>query len=357
MSEDHRRPAAYAAERDRVLRRWIADVVYGASPRLRHDLDRSGLGRRGLRRVEDLARLPIRSLRELDRPERDVLEPTVSGIEAHARWAMSARLWFADALGRRDAFARTHLDPALAPVRWWTGDDPDPSASASGSPSAVRLRVAASAADLDRLASLGRRALDVVGVRSDDRIALVADRIATIAEEQLVLGALDAGIPLLRVGGAVEVDELGATVLAGSGRRLFELVRSGRVGADTALVVLDGPLTEDQRRLLASGSTSPSATSGRSTPGRRIGEWWAPPAVRAAWARCPGGTGFHTWPTTEFVEVLDDEGRPVPSGRLVWSAVGWAGSVWLRVDTGARGTWADGRCPACGRTTPRIEPA
>ncbi len=82
--------------------------------------------------------------------------------------------------------------------------------------------------------------------------------------------------------------------------------------------------------------------------GLSAAEWWTPPAARASWVRCPGGTGFHTWPEDELIEVVD--------GELHWSAVGWHGSVWLRVGTGIAAVVDESPCPTCGRTTPRVEP-
>src|SRR5207245_10547740 len=43
-------------------------------------------------------------------------------------------------------------------------------------------------------------------------------------------------------------------------------------------------------------------------------------------------------------------------GEVVWSALGWKGSVFLRLRTGVYGALDESACPECGRTTPRLLP-
>ena len=50
-----------------------------------------------------------------------------------------------------------------------------------------------------------------------------------------------------------------------------------------------------------------------------------------------------------MVEIVD--------GEVVWSALGWTGSVLLRLRTGLEAVLDDSRCPACGRSGVRVLPA
>ena len=76
---------------------------------------------------------------------------------------------------------------------------------------------------------------------------------------------------------------------------------------------------------------------------------WAPPGARALWSECRGGgAGYHTAPDTELVET--DRG----TGELLWSAIGWKGSVFLRLATRMRANIDESPCPRCRRTTPRV---
>jgi hypothetical protein len=87
---------------------------------------------------------------------------------------------------------------------------------------------------------------------------------------------------------------------------------------------------------------------------------WSPPGVRAMWAECSGGTGFHTWPAAEIVEIVNPKTfepvEPGEPGELVWSALGWAGTVVLRLRTGVRAKLDEATCPSCKRTSPRVIP-
>ena len=328
MSEDRRRPQQYASRRDEALQRWIADVVYPYSVPLRRALDAAGLGRTGIRSTSDLRRLPVTPLAELGDGRRFVLEPTAEAVAAHGPLTERLRLRVADAFGRRPELARQRIDPAHRPVRW----------TADVGSAAAPLFVAHTAADLTRLGELGRRALATSGVRRTDRVLLLGSAGPGVAALQFVEGCRDGGVALL-AGGRFDSSLLGGaepTVVAGDPDAVAEAVAAGLPGS-VRLVVRLGDDAAPADPASADGLVADVAVS----------DWWAPPGVRAAWARCPGGTGHHTWPTEEALEVTDD--------GLVWSAVGWHGSVWLRVALGVAGVLHTAPCPACGRTTPRVE--
>lgn len=85
---------------------------------------------------------------------------------------------------------------------------------------------------------------------------------------------------------------------------------------------------------------------------------WAPDVHRSLWVECrEGAEGVHTMPDLELLEVVDgDTGQPTTGGGdLTVTTVGWRGTTLLRYRTGHRvGAIATDRCPACGRTVPRI---
>jgi len=76
---------------------------------------------------------------------------------------------------------------------------------------------------------------------------------------------------------------------------------------------------------------------------------WAPAGVRALWTECRGAVGLHTTPAAEVIESIN--------GEVVWSALGWSGTVLLRLRTGVEGVLDDSRCPSCGRSGVRVLPA
>lgn len=330
MSDDRRRPGQHESRRDEALRRWIADEVHPFSEPVRAQLERSGLGRRGVRAASDLGRLSITELVDLGDGRRHVLEPTAERIRESAGAALRAKLLVADVLGRRDGFARHDVDAGYKPVRWTA------EVHALGT-----VFVGATSTDLDRLAALGRRALAVNGVTPTDRVACASDAIG-VGPLQLELGARDAGVAHLTFepGDATVLAAARPTVVAGTAASLHGAVGAGLPDSVRLLVVHIG-----------SGGGDDLAGLRRSA-GRPLRLWWAPPGVRAAWVTCEADQ-LHTWPEHEHIEVVDDEGRPADSGRLVWSAVGWRGSVWLRVALGPTGR-VDRTACACGRTTPRV---
>lgn len=329
MSDDRRRPGQHASRRDETLRRWVSDEVHPFSEPLRAQLDRSGLGRRGLRTAADLARLPVTRLADLGDGRTHVLVPTADRIREAAGFELRARLLVADVLGRREGFARREVDAPYKPVRW--------TAERHGTGT---LYVGATSTDLDRLADLGRRALAVNGITPADRLLCVAGT-GGIGPLQLELGARDAGVAHLSVE-ALDAGLLASaapTVVAGTVDDLGRAIDVGLPASVRMLVVHVGPGRGDLAEL-------------RARSGRPLRLWWAPPGVRAAWVTCEADR-LHTWPEHEHVEVVDDDGAPAQSGRLVWSAVGWRGSVWLRVALGPHGRVEHAAC-SCGRTTPQV---
>lgn len=321
MTEDHRRPAQYASERDDRLRGWLGTTVRSYSAVLGPVLADRGIDRPRRATVDALRSLPITDVAALGDGRAHVLEPGERGFGRSAPIADQVRFLLADVRGRRDDFARRHIDPTFKPIVWTT------------EPEGVGTRfVANTATDLQRLGRLGRRGWATSGVRSDDRVLLVHDGEASTAHWQMVLGCRNAGIPLLACA-PEQAEELlasaGPTVVAGR----TPLVRE-----------LTDVLPPSVRVVVVDAGHDPEPLPDVPMP---LAEWWTAPAARATWVACPGGEGFHTWPEDELVEIID--------GELVWSAVGWHGSVWLRIATGIAATLDEDTC-ACGRTTPRVEP-
>lgn len=328
MSEDRRRPGQHASLRDEALHSWIADAVYPYSTPLRGMLDQAGLGRRGVRTAADLRRVPITPLADLGDGRDWLLQPTGELVHLHGDLVMRGKLLVADAVGRQGAFRREHVDEPYKPVVW----------TVAPAPGGV-LFVGSSRRDVDRLAALGRRGLSISGVRPDDRVLLVGSGVG-VGPVQLAHGCLDAGVASLRLpaGSAPDlVASAAPTVVAGSLRSLRRLADSGLPSGV---------------RLLLVHATTPAEIVGadrlRDRTGLRLSTWWSPTGTRAAWVSCPGGEGFHTWPTHELLETAEP--------GLVWSAVGWRGSVWLRVALGIAGHLDDRTCANCRRTTPRVQP-
>ena len=85
---------------------------------------------------------------------------------------------------------------------------------------------------------------------------------------------------------------------------------------------------------------------------------------KAAWGECllenGESTGYHLYPDLEFIELVDPKtGERVnegEQGEIVYTSLGWNGSVVLRYRTGdiCKAMYYDA-CPVCGKTVPRLD--
>jgi len=80
---------------------------------------------------------------------------------------------------------------------------------------------------------------------------------------------------------------------------------------------------------------------------------------KTAWVQCHENSGYHLYPDLEFIELVDKEGDRVKDGEkgeIVYTNLGWRGSIVIRYRTG---DICDGieynPCPYCGRTVPRLK--
>ncbi|HEX2062992.1 MAG TPA: hypothetical protein VHE80_01085, partial [Acidimicrobiales bacterium] len=176
-----------AVDRSRQLRQYLRRDVAAHSVHHRQAL--AGLGRRGLRSVEDLCRLPLTTLAEVGDPAALVLRPSA---------------------GRR------LLEARYKPVHW---------VMQAGVP------VGSSATDLDRLARLGGRLLSRAGVADTDVLVGMLPAGPDLGYWQLVLGARHAGVSAIHlppIPAVQEVARLAPTVLAGRPLDLVRLLEGAR---------------------------------------------------------------------------------------------------------------------------------
>ena len=183
----------------------------------------------------------------------------------------------------------------------------------------------------------------------------------TVAAAQLTLGAQHAGLSAMWLpsdSSPEAVAKLGPTVLVGAPNDLIRLLERGRAdglafGGVHTLLAVGEPLDPVRRQRLGH------------LAGGRHGEaavvaLYAPPGVRALWSECRDGTEFHTWPRYEVIELVDPlSGSTIPDGHdgeVVWTPIGWHGTVALRLRTGLYAAVEDRPCVACGRPGLRVRP-
>lgn len=312
------------ARRDRLVSRYLHTEVTAYSTYWRSALATS-LGAVPPRPVADFA-TAAPSL---------VLRPDVSTIYHFGARRLALRTAWSRLWGRQGRVNDRRLIPRYKPVLWTLADG---------------VPVGYSEADLDRLARLGARWLADAGVGPDDVVVSVLPPGPDPAWWQVVAGARRARLSTVHLSPAAAVADLARlepSVLVG---RPMDLLRLLEAGARARLVLaVGGFLDEGLRRRLADAAAGVPVLSA-----------WAPAGVRAMWGECRGGPscGLHTWPASEVVELVDPlSGVAVPpgaGGEVVWSPLGWRGTVMLRVRTGVFATVEDGPCPGCGRVGPRL---
>lgn len=345
MITDLERPARLKAEQDAALRAYVRHQVYPYSAFNRARLSASGLGPLGVRTAEDLRAVAPVTWSDLTGGVDLLLRPQRTTITKLGSSSMTFRLLLSRLMGRQESFERAWVDPLYKPIHWLLQQG---------------VPVGATANDLERLGELGRRWLEAAGIGRLDVILSVIPPGPHLDFWQLAAGARRAGVAsaFLDVRPDPEdVAKLRPTVLAGRPRDVLELAARGREFGPAALggvrtVLLTGELPEEGIR-----------QSIERQVGREIDvlSAWAPPGVRALWAECKGADGYHTWPAADVVDIVDPV-TLIPAGRgeqgeVIWSALGWAGTVVLQLRTGVKAHVATEACPACKRTSPRVFPA
>lgn len=319
------------AAQERAIVGYVREHVAPFSPIHHQDLGT-------FRSLKDLDQVPVRSLADIDDPRSLVLRPTEETISSRGPLSLRARLWWAQLVRGQESLNRTVLEPAYKPIHWHT-DAPVP--------------LGYSAADLDRLSEIGRAGLELAGVGPYDSLVGLVEPGPYLGYWQLILGARRGGVPSVHLDpgtAATVVADFRPTVVAGTSDVLIRVATEdpGRLESAERFVVVGDPPTARDRVEAAVGP-------------RPVFSWWAPGGTRALWTECAGRTGLHSWAATELVEVVEPlSGRPAPGGgegELVWSPIGWKGSVLLRTRTGASGRVDEGTCPGCGRSSPRVTPA
>ena len=339
LTSDFLRPARLRAEQERQLARYVSDEVRPYSDHYRPALQGATWPRRGPG-LDDLTRVAITEAEDVAAASALVLRPDAERIRRDGRLAMRWRLRAAETLGYRKQFGRTRVDPLYKPVHWTVDDG---------------LLLAYSSADLDRLAEIGRRWLEAAGVRPDDSLVSMVRPGPTLAFSELQLGARRAGLSALFLPdppSVVELAQLRPDVLAGAPDDLLRLLVGARgeevdVHQLRTVLAVGEPLKERDRRLLQ-----------ELAPRAAVLQSWAPPGARSLWFECRGGAGLHTQPGAEIVEVVvppdDRPAGPTQYGDLLWTSLGWYGTVLLRLRTGLLGRVDTTVCTACGRGSPRV---
>ncbi|MDH4100521.1 MAG: AMP-binding protein, partial [Nitrospirota bacterium] len=220
--------------------------------------------------------------------------------------------------------------------------------------------------DLERLGYNEEQAFRAAGITAADRVLIAA------AVDRCFMAGLAYFLGLTRLGAMA--------IRGGSGSLpvLKELVRRHRptviVGVPSFLAALAVGLAEDGvepastgvKKLVCIGEPIRMPDLSLSALGERLVSLWhaevfgtyAATEIATAFCDCTEGRGGHIPPDMILVEIVDEEGRPMPSGEpgeVVATPLQVTGMPLLRLRTGDIATLHKGPC-ACGRNSDRLGP-
>lgn len=286
-------------------------------------------------------RIPPRSFADLAGHAPDlVLRPDVSSVYRAGPRRLAVRTAWSRLWGRQRVLNEKVLVPFFKPVLWLLHDG---------------VPIGYAESDVDRLARIGAVWLESAGVRSDDVVVNVLPSGPNLPWWQTVVGCRRARLSAIHLGANPDADtvvSLRPTVLVGRPMDLLRLLATAYDIQPRLVLAVGRPMDQGLRARLAAAAT-----------GAPILSAWAPPGVRAMWSECRAGVdaGLHTWPASEVLELVDPlTGMAAPAGaggEVVWTPLGWHGTVMLRMRTGVFGTLEDGVCSECGRNAPRLHVA
>lgn len=220
--------------------------------------------------------------------------------------------------------------------------------------------------DLSRLAYNEEKAFSMMGITSADTVVVCAalDR-SFMAGLAYYLGGLKLGARMVRAGAGSSGEQwrmikaTGATVIVG----VPSFIR--RV-ASYALNNGESPEKSGVRLLVAIGESIRDHELNLLGLAIRAEELWGAPIystyasteMATAFCECSERSGGHLSAELVAVELLDDNGKPVPAGEkgeVVVTPLGVTGMPLIRFRTGDISFLIDSPCP-CGRNTPRLGP-
>ncbi|GAB6081708.1 phenylacetate--CoA ligase [Desulfuromonas carbonis] len=313
-------PAAIGAVQDRLLREHLAYLA-ARSPLYRKRFAAGGVDPLRIGGVADLAALPLTGKDDLQRCNEELLcVPTSEVVD---------RCLTSGTTGRPLVLDQTRTD-------------------------------------LDRLAYNEARAFAAAGLGPADRVLVAA------AIDRCFMAGMAYFLGLVR---------LGATAIRGGSSSipaLVELVRDQRptalIGVPSLLLALGERMAEGGtavaelgvKRMICIGEPVRNPDLGLSGLGRRLAELWsgevygtyASTEMATAFADCSAGCGGHLQPELMVVEILGEDGSPLPpgaAGEVVVTPLQVTGMPLLRYRTGDIAVLHTDPCP-CGRNTPRLGP-
>jgi len=218
--------------------------------------------------------------------------------------------------------------------------------------------------DLDRLREAGRRLMDILNVKKNDKLVNAFPYAPHLAFWATFFAAEASSLFAVHTGGGKilgtdkiikTIESTKATLLAFIPGYAYHLLREAKSKkSDFSNVqkiffggerVSSGLRDKIKSMLTALGSKNPEVYA-----------TYAFTEGKIAWAECREQSGYHLYPDMEFIEILDKNDERVSEkekGQIVYTAIDFRGTVVLRYKTGDIGSITYEKC-SCGRTVPRL---
>ncbi|MBI4178288.1 phenylacetate--CoA ligase family protein [bacterium] len=345
---------------DRAISRFFRLYLQPFHPYTTDLFERARLPANAVSSVEDLAKLPFLSKKDLlaspsapDRFKKFILTPTPEALRrAWPFWRMIG------VLAAKRKFRESFYPMLLTAT---TGRAAEPV-------SFIYAR-----RDLDILSDAGRRLLDVFGLKYPDRVLSVFPYAPHLAFWQCCLAGFASDVFMVQSGGGKVMgtegnlrmlDKLKPTTIVGVPSFVYHLLREALAAklslAQVRKVVLGAEKVPPgmKRKMI-----SLLRESGAQDP--LIFSTYAFTEAKKAWGECPTAdpevsSGYHLTPDLDLLQIADPvTGKILPPetpGEIVYTPLAGAGTLVYRYRTGdiAEGGITYRPCPHCGRDVPRL---
>ena len=338
---------------NKLLRNFIRNQA-PYHPYYRELFKKNKIGFGSIKTTDDLKKLPFTSKEDIAPTKQNpkqfldfVLQPNEKLIRQHATLSRKIKI----------IFGKEKLYHEYKPVHihFTTGR------------SALSVPVFYTQYDISKLEESGRRMFDILGASNQDIVINAFPYAPHLAFWQTFYASESAGLLSLNTGGGkimgteriiTSIQSMKSSILVGMPGYLYHLIRTAKDEkadfSSLSLAVFGGERIPEGLREKIKGYLK---MLGSKNP--RVLSTYAFTEGKAAWLECKEGSGYHLYPDFEFIEVVDKNGELVnegEKGEIVYTSLGWRGSVFLRYKTGdiTQGMYY-GKCPACKRTLPRID--
>ncbi len=355
---------------DEKLSFFIRRYLYPFSPYYRKLLDKHKIKPSQIKRVADLGPIPFTTKKDLINLQKSrnpeerlsiLLKPSEELIKKYLPKKEALKFLLSSILKGKQHL-KENLEKEFRPIFL----------TATAGTTSQPIPFLYASYDMDNLKIYGKRIIDVMGMKKDERTLNVFPFAPHLAFWQTVFAGLASNVFMISTGGGRTVGTKGnirtivkvkPKFLIGTPSYVYHILKTAKernlkLEFLNRIVLGAARLPQGFKRKMADllGSMGAKDVNVIGTYGFT--------ESRCAWVECPTdigvSSGYHTYPDREVFEVIDSEtGQVLPEGQdgeLVYTGIDARGTALLRYRTGdlVKGGIVYSPCPHCGRTVPRV---